>query len=219
MTQQFCWSETQIINGAESLHFGPLIDAIEHRFQGSDKPRVLDIGCASGVFGKMLEVRGVDHVYLGMDYCADHMKIGKERYDLHDFVQGDMHHLPFGDDAFDVISIMGAICLAHDPFRVLRELFRVSTSLVAVNTLAPPFGWNTVYLKNVADVPPTLRFDNQQQLSEQLKRNGLPQPDHTLTWQVSVAKDSTYSVTKGLPYRLEDLHIWQGPFNMDEHKE
>lgn len=90
--------------------------------------RMLDIGCADGVFSKVIlekanarELIGVDVLQQSIDWANDHWK---QEHRMK-FQTGDAHALPFPDASFDAAFCLEALEHVFDPAKVLREMKRV----------------------------------------------------------------------------------------------
>jgi SAM-dependent methyltransferase len=86
--------------------------------------RVLDVGCGSGAFLRAAADRGAR--VSGLDASAALVEIARERTPEADVRVGDMESLPFGDDAFDVVTGFNAFFFAADMTAALREAGRVA---------------------------------------------------------------------------------------------
>lgn len=100
--------------------------------------RVLEIACGTGRFTVMLAERGADVV--GLDISMPMLQQGREKaraaaVDDHlQFFRGDAGRLPFPDDHFDAVLAMRFFHLADTPDAYLREMCRVSKSVVMFDT-------------------------------------------------------------------------------------
>jgi ArsR family transcriptional regulator len=91
-----------------------------------DLGRVLDIASGDGALAEFLAPRASQIVCL--DLSPRVVSVGRQRLcDVPnlDFVQGDMHDLPFPNTSFDSALLMHSLCYANDPARVAREAARV----------------------------------------------------------------------------------------------
>jgi ubiquinone/menaquinone biosynthesis C-methylase UbiE len=86
--------------------------------------RVLDVACGSGLFGRILMVRGakVD----GVDAAEPMLTIARRTAPGATFIRGDMEALPYNDNTFDVVTAIDAFHYAADPVQALLEIRRVA---------------------------------------------------------------------------------------------
>ena len=107
--------------------------------------RVLDCGCGAGRFAGMAAQRGA--VVSGIDASTELVEIAAARVPEGEFRTGDIEALPWGGDAFDVVTGFSAFQFADDKVRALREARRVSRRSVAVviPTRAPESGIAAVF--------------------------------------------------------------------------
>jgi ArsR family transcriptional regulator len=87
--------------------------------------RVLDIASGDGTLAEMLAPRAESVTCL--DRSARVTRVGQARVAASNvrFVRGDMHTLPFADQSFDAALLMGALCHATAPERVIAEAARI----------------------------------------------------------------------------------------------
>lgn len=85
---------------------------------------VLDVGCGAGRFCRIAADRGA-RVY-GLDATSTFVEIARSRVLEADFRVGDMEHLPWGDDSFDVVTGFNSFFIAADMVCALAEASRVA---------------------------------------------------------------------------------------------
>ena len=89
--------------------------------------RVLDIGCGTGYFTRLLakegaQVTGLDIEQPFIEYAVRQ----NEKDDLRvSYVQGDALDLPFEDESFDVVASHAFLTMIPDPVRAVFEMLRV----------------------------------------------------------------------------------------------
>ena len=86
--------------------------------QGS---KVLDVGCNSGEFLKLLQEKGCDAV--GVDISEPLLEIAKGKG--LNVIKADAETLPFPDQSFDVVILREVLVHLHDPVKALKEIKRV----------------------------------------------------------------------------------------------
>lgn len=106
--------------------------------------RVLDVGCGTGFATAGLLDRGA--VVDGLDQSPHQLDQALAKDDLVTarFVLGDAEHLPYGDDAFDVVWSSGAIEYWPRPVETLEELRRVTRKGGTVLVVGPKRPGNRV---------------------------------------------------------------------------
>lgn len=98
------------------------VDALD-QFEPLSGTRLLDIGCASGVFAKLATERGA--LVSGIDATAELVEIAKSRVSGVEFQIGEMEELPYPDNSFDIATGFNAFQYAADPINALVEAGRV----------------------------------------------------------------------------------------------
>ena len=102
--------------------------------------RVLDCGCG---YGALLDILPAFVDYTGVDISPDLLEVAKELNPNEKFIQGDLKHLQFGDQVFDLCiarSMEGMILEnvgKHSWFLMQREMLRVSPLLLLLNYSKP----------------------------------------------------------------------------------
>jgi len=94
---------------------------------------VLDCGAGTGATGIMAARKVGPHGKVTLfDLSEDMLSVAREkvvRKGLQDrvaFQTGDMVHLPFADNRFDVVLSTYSLCPVHDPVKGVMELYRVT---------------------------------------------------------------------------------------------
>jgi len=105
-----------------------------------DRDRVLDVGCGTGVFTRVLtEETPRDATVVGVDADPELLAVASERYGPEDrntpcrpqYITGDATRLPVGDDAVDLAACQALLINLPSPAAAVRELVRSSSDLVA----------------------------------------------------------------------------------------
>src|SRR5262245_52385044 len=86
--------------------------------------RVLDVGCGAGAFLRLVAARGAEPV--GIDASAELVELARARLPGADVRVGEMEMLPWGDDAFDLVTGFNSFFFADDMIGALREARRVA---------------------------------------------------------------------------------------------
>ncbi len=119
--------------------FLPQFDASEtHRVKMvlrvmSGRPAsALDVGCGDGYLcGVYAERLGVARVE-GVDLAASHVARARENFPALTFNHGDVYRLPYGSDAFELVSAVEVLEHLENPARAFAELVRVSAREIVV---------------------------------------------------------------------------------------
>ena len=100
--------------------------------------RVLDVGCGTGVFLRLAADRGA--VPFGIDASEALLTLARRRVPDADLRVGDMQFLPYGDDAFDLVTAFTSVFFAADPVAALRDAGRVAKpgAPVVIQVWGPP---------------------------------------------------------------------------------
>lgn len=104
--------------------------------------RVLDVGCGLGVHLEHLAERGM--LCHGLEAGPVMAKMAARRLGHKaDIDVGDGHHLPYEDNAFDAVIMVGTLELVDRRAQVLAEAARVASSRVCLITLdaLSPYAW------------------------------------------------------------------------------
>lgn len=88
-----------------------------------DGSSVLDVGCNSGEFMKILIDSGRNITVKGVDVSDVAIEAAKKKG--LDVIKGDGEKLPFPDESFDYVVLMEVLSHVHDPKKVLQEVKRV----------------------------------------------------------------------------------------------
>jgi SAM-dependent methyltransferase len=142
------WAEVQEGQFAAAYH------AVLRRTDVRPGTRHLDAGCGAGMAAALSASLGAR--VAGIDAAEGMLEIARERTPLGDFRQGDLEALPFGDDAFDLVTGFNSFQFAGDAARALREAGRVTRpgGMVVIMTWGDPEGMEAASL--VAAMKPLL---------------------------------------------------------------
>jgi len=85
---------------------------------------VLDIGCGVGAFLRLVADRGGEA--FGIDASEALIELARKRLPGADLRVGEMEHLPYDDDTFDLVTGFSSFFFANDMIAALREAGRVT---------------------------------------------------------------------------------------------
>ena len=123
---------------------------------------VLEIGTGEGRFIPIITSRGA--FYTGVDISYDMLRYARERLDnrsMCELVVAEAKHLPFRDKAFDKSFCYATIFFIPNQRAVVREMRRVSKSLLAVelrNVINPAVARGLIYNKIAFMLSRLLKF-------------------------------------------------------------
>lgn len=86
---------------------------------------VLDAGCGMGRFAEVVQQYGGEYVGIDYSYAVDAAMRNVGRLPGVHLVQADIFHLPFADEAFDLVMSLGVLHHTPDPPKAFASLPRV----------------------------------------------------------------------------------------------
>ncbi len=87
---------------------------------------ILDVGCGEGFTLSLLKKKNIGSKLEGVDFSSIAINLGKENFPDLDLKVGDIYHLPYADNTFDVVICSEVLEHLEHPDQALRELVRVS---------------------------------------------------------------------------------------------
>jgi SAM-dependent methyltransferase len=118
------WGARATAWAEEEVREAPKYEAAIERVGLAPGHAVLDVGCGSGVFLRLVADRGARSS--GLDASAALIEIARRRVPGADLRVGDMQRLPWDDDAFDLVTGFNSFFFADDMTAALREAGRVA---------------------------------------------------------------------------------------------
>lgn len=110
---------------AESKLKNPWVAKTISKQLGSDKKKILDIGCGAGFLSNALASEG--HDVDGIDMSEESLAVAR-KYDTTktaNYQFANAYELPFADQSFDVVCAMDFLEHVEDPNKVIQEASRV----------------------------------------------------------------------------------------------
>jgi SAM-dependent methyltransferase len=128
--------------------------AVHHRLGVSERDRLLDVACGSGLAIELANIRGA--TCAGIDASHRLVKVAQDRSPASDIRVGDMEELPWDADSFDVVTsfrgIWGTTPAAVDEaHRVLAPGGRLAITVWG-NVGKSPGAWTMLPFRWAADV-------------------------------------------------------------------
>jgi SAM-dependent methyltransferase len=102
----------------------PTYEAALRRTGLESGAQVLDIGCGAGAFLRLVAGRGA--VPYGLEASEALVEFARARLPEADVRVGEMEHLPYDDDSFDLVTGFNSFFFADDMLAALREAGRVA---------------------------------------------------------------------------------------------
>ena len=102
----------------------PAYEEVMRRIPVKAGQRVLDIGCGTGTFLRLVADRG-GHAH-GIDASEELLELARARVPAAELRVGDMQFLPYADDSFDLVTGFTSFFYADDMVEAIREAGRVA---------------------------------------------------------------------------------------------
>jgi ubiquinone/menaquinone biosynthesis C-methylase UbiE len=93
-----------------------------------DATAILELGSGNGFNTVELANKNSQRHFTGLDLTATSLREARskaKKLKNVQFVEGDFHKLPFGDQSFDVVFAIEALCHSNQPEKVLQEAYRI----------------------------------------------------------------------------------------------
>lgn len=87
---------------------------------------ILDVGSGEGFTLAQLQGEKIGNKLEGLEYSEEAIKLGKQMFPELNLRQGDIYHMPYADNAFDLIICSEVLEHLENPDQALQELIRVS---------------------------------------------------------------------------------------------
>jgi len=130
--------------------------AIDYMRENFDKIRLLDVGCGTGHQYLAMKQQLEDFEYLGVDKTQKMVDFAKRRFQEADFIQGDIHDLPFPDRSWPVVYCRHVLTHLPSYNKALTELAHMCSDCLIICSLFPLAGSTriTVVGEPPSKVPP-----------------------------------------------------------------
>ena len=172
---------------------------------------VLDVGCGPGTITADIAARVAPGIVVGVDASADVIALAAAdagRLGLTNvrFVVGDARALDFPDDSFDVVHAHQTLQHVADPVRVLREMFRVTTSGGVVAARDADYG-------GMFWTPPSPGLDEWMATNQAVHRSNGGDPDagrSMRSWAMAAGFDDISCTGSMWAYGTDEERGWWG---------
>lgn len=144
------WSDRPRAWARNEQRHAPVYEQTLRHVELERRDRVLDLGCATGVFLRICADRGA--TVAGVDASADLLALARARVPGADLRVADLETLPYADDSFDLVTGFRSFFFADDVVGALREAGRVARpgAQVAIQVFGPPEHCDLEIVKAVA---------------------------------------------------------------------
>lgn len=114
--------------------------------------RILDAGCGEGFTLKRLKEKNIGNYHEGIDILRTAIKLGRELNPDIKFSLGNIYHLPYENNSFDLVLCNEVLEHLSNPKAALKEIIRVSKKYCLISVPNEP--WfrlaNFLRLKNLS---------------------------------------------------------------------
>ena len=176
-------------SGAPIAVFDALVEIISANIAGLAGLRLLEIGCSSGYYSEVFDIKQLGLRYEGCDYSSAFIELARRLYPRVPFTVEDGTRLRYADESFDIVVSGGCILHIPDYERAIAEAARVSRGWVVfhrtpvLHTRGP-----VTYAKKAYGVDTIEIHFNEQALVRLFSRHGMRVVDintHSIGWEAA----------------------------------
>lgn len=115
------WCQTPLGNFVDSVEKNLMLEVAKP----TRGEKALDLGCGTGIYSYLLLERGLN--VTGIDISSEMLNVAKVKRGEENvnFVQGDIHSLPFADGTFDLVISNIVLEFTKQPKQIVQEALRV----------------------------------------------------------------------------------------------
>lgn len=119
-------AESERLERQAALYGG--LDFLRPFLSGDAPRRILDVGCGTGHFTRLVAAELPSSRVVGLDMDAGRLELARTRSSMGnvELEQGDLAHMPFADDSFDLVFCRFVLVHVTDPTQAVREMTRVA---------------------------------------------------------------------------------------------
>ena len=99
---------------------------------------VMDVGCGEGFTLIKLKQAKIGRTFEGIDHSDDALKLGKKLYHKLNIKKGDIYHLPYKDNTFDMLVCTEVLEHLTFPEKAVKELARVAKKYIVISVPNEP---------------------------------------------------------------------------------
>jgi hypothetical protein len=171
--KQWAIAQTQlqrIQSGDVTPEFAGFIRAITTGLRGQvPKDRtLLEIGCSSGYYGKVLSYSFPEINYLGVDFSSDFIKFGQKKFPGLALHVEDTTNLGFHDHRFEIV-VSGSVLLHVYEWKIaVRETCRVASDVVIIHRTPVSTQATALFVKTAYGVKMIEWTFNEQELVDEV---------------------------------------------------
>ena len=134
------WQKYQSKNPIQNSLLNRFLDEVRSLVEPLPGRSILDAGCGEAfVLGMLLQARPGMEVGVGIDFDSEALYRGHDLSPHLPLVQGDILHLPYPPDSFDIVVCTEVLEHFKDPNAALSELCRVSKKYCLLSVPHEPF--------------------------------------------------------------------------------
>lgn len=117
-------------NGHSNPAFDSITNILTRNIQGLNSCTVLEVGCSSGYYSEVFQIKGILSKYHGCDYSPEFIKLARKCYPHATWAVGDATALSYGDDSFDIVISGNCILHIYNFKAAIIEAVRVARKYV-----------------------------------------------------------------------------------------
>lgn len=100
---------------------------------------ILDVGCGEGFSLQKLSELNMAEKLEGIDYSEEAIRVGKNLFPHLSLKQGNIYHLPYKNNSFDLVISTEVLEHLDKPLQGLNEILRVSKKNIILSVPNEPF--------------------------------------------------------------------------------
>lgn len=176
-------------DGATVPVFDAMVDILVTNIDNLSGLRLLEIGCSSGYYSEVFEIKGLGLRYEGCDYSPAFIDLARRLYPEIPFDVQDATNLKYGDASFEIV--VSGCCILHIPEyeRAIAETARVSRHWVVFHrTPVLHMSGPVTYTKQAYGVDTMEIHFNEQALARLFNKYGMRIIDintHSIGWDAA----------------------------------